>query len=107
MTGCHPVAHFGEQGFSGQHLKKARAGIINLVAMDIYQPIVISSQSDHFLQGRLTKLAGIFKMRNRTDDIGSHLDCLLHQCQTIGIGKDTLLRKGHDLNLKAIVQFIT
>ena len=98
MTGRHACAVAVAMGQRRHGFHKARLFIINLIAVNIDQPVIAVSQRKGFMQRLDAIFAGEFVVRNGADDICAQPQGFFQQSFAVGIGENALLGKRHYLN---------
>lgn len=102
VAGGDPRTHAAAACLFGQHLEKARVGIVGLVAMDVHQAAGALGQVHEEFHRAHALVAGVFEVRDAADHIRAQANGFLHQLAPILEGLDALLGKGDDLQVDQV-----
>ena len=105
MAGGHTVLQAGFVGPGRQHLQTAALLVVDLVAVDVHQLIVLFRQFYGKVEGIHRILPGEFEMGDGPHRVGPHLHRVLHELAAVGEGVDALLGESHHLDVDGVPQF--
>ena len=104
-SGDH-IAHSGLVGAGGNSLQTTGSLIVDLIAVNIDELIVLLSQIEANVEGLNRVLTGELEVRDSTGSVGAHLQGVFQQLFALGIAEDTILGEGDDLDIHEILDFV-
>ena len=104
-SGDH-IAHSGLVGTGGNSLQTTGSLIVDLIAVNIDELIVLLSQIEANVEGLNRVLTGELEVRDSTGSVGAHLQGVFQQLFALGIAEDTILGEGDDLDIHEILDFV-
>ena len=105
-SGDH-IAHPGLVGTGGNGLQAAGGLVIDLVAVDVDELIVLLGQLKADVEGLNGILTGELEVRDGTGSVGAHLQGVLQQLFALGIAQNAVLGEGDDLDIHEVLDFLT
>ena len=103
VGGSDHIAHTGLVGTGGNGLQTAGSLVIDLVAVDIDELVILLSQLEADVEGLNGILTGELEVRDCTGSVGAHLQGVFQQLFALGIAEDTVLREGNDLDIRPLL----
>ena len=106
VGGGDHVLHARLIGTGGQGLQAPGGLVINFIAVDVNELIVLLSQVEANVQGLHRVLPGKLKVGNGACGVRSHLQGLLQKLLSLGVAQDAVLGESHDLNVHVVPDFL-